>query len=71
MLQTTYGQKKIKHLQLNESQLNESKTYFSVLETLIDKKKAYILNLENQKLNKLPEDIEKLQNIQVTKLGYN
>lgn len=61
-----FGQKKkIKTFIISEGELKASKEFYSVEEALVNKKEAYILNLENQKLSGLFEEIflMKLKNL--------
>ena len=57
------AQKKVKPLRTQE-QLKEAKVYRSWSEAMANKKRVYILNLDNKKLTKIPSKIGKLKNLQ-------
>ncbi len=57
---SVFSQKKLK----TADQLAKTTIYKSIVEAGLSKKRVYILNLDNQKLNVVPEDIAKFKNLQ-------
>ena len=71
LINSTLAKKKSKELILSEQEIKDATIYYSIEDALANKKKAYVLNLDNQKLDDLPEAIIKLKNLQSLSIKYN
>ena len=64
---SAYGQKSLK----SEEELTNEKVYRSMSEVIGNKRRVYVLNLDGKKLNKIPEKVYKLKNLQVLYVRNN
>ena len=63
----TYSQKKLK----TAAELKKAKTYRSVEEATLNKRRVYILNLDGHQLTEIPDVVFKLKNLQELYLRNN
>jgi len=63
---TAYSQKPLKA----EEELSKEKVYRSMSEVIGNKRRVFILNLDGKKLNKIPEKVYKLKNLQVLRTKF-